>query len=298
VYALAVDDVRDHEELVVKPASPPVLSTGLYAGTTLAEDGRPVLLLDPSGLAAKAGISPTLAAEVEAEAAEAENEQPPRAGLLFTAFGGARRAVPLACVLRVEEVPAAAIASSGGRLHVAMEDRILPLAGCDAVPADGTVRIIRLSDGTREIAYAAADIIDTVALPATYTAVESPGEVHGVALVGAVQVELLDLHWLFASGLAAPAAESERPLCLLCGCDPWMDDFLRPLVESAGYRVRLSGRDGAGEAADLVILLDEAPDAVPAATGRVLRLRSAAGAGDEIYRYDRLALLSALRRQA
>src|SRR3546814_762686 len=56
VYALAVDLVHDHEELVVKPAAPVVMATGLYAGTTLADDGSPILLLDPSGIAASAGV--------------------------------------------------------------------------------------------------------------------------------------------------------------------------------------------------------------------------------------------------
>src|SRR6185295_439885 len=32
VYALAVDAVHDHEELVVKPAAPAVMAAGLYAG--------------------------------------------------------------------------------------------------------------------------------------------------------------------------------------------------------------------------------------------------------------------------
>src|SRR3546814_20173255 len=38
VYAPAVDLVHDHEELVVKPAAPAVMATGLYAGNTLADD--------------------------------------------------------------------------------------------------------------------------------------------------------------------------------------------------------------------------------------------------------------------
>ena len=50
LYALAVDAVHDHEELVIKPAAPVVMATGLYAGTTIADDGSPVLLLDPSGI--------------------------------------------------------------------------------------------------------------------------------------------------------------------------------------------------------------------------------------------------------
>ncbi|HEX8511693.1 MAG TPA: chemotaxis protein CheA, partial [Allosphingosinicella sp.] len=56
LYALAVDDIRDHEELVVKPAAPAVMAAGLYAGTTIGDDGKPVLLLDPPGIAAKAGL--------------------------------------------------------------------------------------------------------------------------------------------------------------------------------------------------------------------------------------------------
>jgi hypothetical protein len=45
VYALGVDVVHDHEELVIKPAAPVVMATGLYAGTTLADDGSPILRL-------------------------------------------------------------------------------------------------------------------------------------------------------------------------------------------------------------------------------------------------------------
>src|SRR5918993_3490424 len=56
VYALAVDKIHDHEELVVKPAAPAVMATGLYAGTTLADDGSPILLFDPAGLAEVGGI--------------------------------------------------------------------------------------------------------------------------------------------------------------------------------------------------------------------------------------------------
>ena len=56
LFALAVDRIHDHEELVVKPAAPAVMATGLYAGTTLADDGSPILLFDPAGLAEVGGI--------------------------------------------------------------------------------------------------------------------------------------------------------------------------------------------------------------------------------------------------
>src|SRR3546814_5448350 len=45
-YALSVAAIHDHEELVIKPAAPLIMAPGLYAGTTLPDSGRPVLLLD------------------------------------------------------------------------------------------------------------------------------------------------------------------------------------------------------------------------------------------------------------
>ena len=58
VYALSVDRIHDHEELVVKPAAPAIMATGLYAGTTLADDGSPILLMDAAGIAQVGGVTP------------------------------------------------------------------------------------------------------------------------------------------------------------------------------------------------------------------------------------------------
>ncbi len=55
-YALGVDDVLDTEEVVVKPAAPAVMGSGLYAGQTLPDSGLPMLLLDSGGLAQAAGL--------------------------------------------------------------------------------------------------------------------------------------------------------------------------------------------------------------------------------------------------
>ena len=145
VYALAVDAVHDHEELVVKPAAPAVMAAGLYAGTTLADDGSPILLLDPSGIAKRAGIDfaeSEIDRALHADAAEAEAARETSL-LLFRTLDGARRAVPVALVERIEDVAADAIGFSAGKLRVSIGDRILPLAGCAAAPADGKLRILQ-----------------------------------------------------------------------------------------------------------------------------------------------------------
>eukprot|EP01035_Chromulina_nebulosa_P040945 gene40946-55339_t len=74
-YALAVDDVLDTEELVIKPAAPAVMAAGVYAGQTLPDSGLPMLLLDCAGIAAIAGLHFTRTANVEEiEVAEVEDK--------------------------------------------------------------------------------------------------------------------------------------------------------------------------------------------------------------------------------
>src|SRR3546814_9051689 len=63
-FALGVQAVDNHEELVIRPASPLIMASGLYAGMTLPDNGQPMLLLDASGLA-KAAMLPLMAEEID-----------------------------------------------------------------------------------------------------------------------------------------------------------------------------------------------------------------------------------------
>ena len=123
--------MHDHEELVVKPAAPAVMAAGLYAGTTLADDGSPILLLDPSGIAKRAGITlrreraSTRRCTPPEEEAETERET---SLLLFRTLDGGRRAVPVTVVERIEDVPAEAIRFGAGKLRV-VDRRAHPAAG-------------------------------------------------------------------------------------------------------------------------------------------------------------------------
>jgi len=302
-FALAVDAVHDHEELVVKPAAPAVMATGIYAGTTLPDNGRPMLLLDPAGIAAIAGVAgehqapEPMAAEAAGEAAAALVPT-----LLFRDLDGAERAVRLAVVERIEDVSGDAIQRTAGRLRLAHEGRILPLLGCLPVIERARLRILRMSDGATQIAYAIDEVIDIVALPPVGEPATSAGIVAGVVLVDSRQVELIDPHWLFAEAAGAARPSDTRPLCLLAGeGDPWTREILLPLVEAAGYRVAFPGAAGSARP-DVVI--DSGGGELPpvAADAPLVRLRGAhdpqPGDEDSIYRYDRAGLLTALRRHA
>src|SRR4051812_23755389 len=144
VYALSVDRIHDHEELVVKPAAPAVMATGLYAGTTLADDGSPILLFDPAGLAEVGGVK-LEAHERAARIAEGPAAVPSQATpvLLFRGLDGSRRALRLAVVDRIEEVSANAVRPGAGQLRVQLGDVILPLAGVSGDLPTDKVRLFR-----------------------------------------------------------------------------------------------------------------------------------------------------------
>jgi two-component system chemotaxis sensor kinase CheA len=294
VYALLVDAVHDHEELVVKPAAPQVMAAGLYAGTTLADDGRPILLLDPSGMAKCAGIDfneTEIDRHLAAQAEQADDGPRETTLLLFRTLDGGRRAVSVGMVERIEDVPVEAIGFSAGKLRLALGGRILPLAGCAAAPDAGKLRILRLTDGETEIAYGFAEVIDIRALVLDLQSAPAPGEVAGAFLVDGAPVELLDPHWLFALHADAGANEATQPVCALPQGDPWIDNMLRPLIESMGYRIA-----GKSEASDILIALED--QEVPA-EANVVRLRNSVeedgfeGEGS-VYRYDRAGLIGAL----
>jgi two-component system chemotaxis sensor kinase CheA len=297
VYALAVDRIHDHEELVVKPAAPAVMATGLYAGTTLADDGSPILLFDPAGLAQVGGVKlETLERGGRAiETAVTVNSNEVQV-LLFRGLDGARRALRLGVVDRIEEVVASeAIRHSAGQLRVQLGEAILPLAGVEkAGELEGKIRVFRLNDGSHEIGYAFREVIDLMTLASEVIPSEAPGAVSGVTLIDGEPAELLDAHWLFAQHLGAAVRTSAQLVCRLPEGDAWMQNMLRPIVESAGYLV-------IGEKDELtadITIVSEGREIATEEGGRVLRLASdpdSADGQDKIYRYDRAGLLIALK---
>ena len=307
-YALSVAAIHDHEELVIKPAAPMIMATGLYAGTTLPDNGRPVLLLDVQGLLATAAIDASEAgrshdrmAEAEAEAAAARNAVQL---LLFRDTNSRVRGVRLSVIERVEEVPASALFESAGRVQAQIGDDIFPVHAAALPGGEGTLKLLRLYDGRAVLCYPIAEVIDIVRLPDAVQPSAAPGLIAGVVLVGGDPVELIDPFWLmeqYAAGAPTPALR--QPLCRLADDhDGWGGNFLAPILRNAGYRVAL-GDDASEEAPDVLLCLTEEGELCGHADGDVpvIRLRtSIAAAGpedDTVYRYDRQALLDALRRQ-
>ena len=303
-YALSVAAIHDHEELVIKPAAPMIMATGLYAGTTLPDNGRPVLLLDVQGIlavaaidASEAGRGADRAAGAEADAAA---ERHAAQLLLFRDVGGRARGVRLSVIERVEEVPALALFESAGRIQVQIGDDIFPVHAAKLPEGHGALKLLRLHDGQIGLCYPIDAVIDIVRLPDTMQPAAAPGLIAGVVLIGGEPVEIVDPFWLMEQyALAAAAPAARPPVCRIADDrDGWGDNFLAPILRSAGYRVVPESSD---EAADVLLCLtDDGICAQDRGDVPVIRLRASAAAAsaedDTVYRYDRGALLDALRR--
>ncbi|MES2337566.1 MAG: chemotaxis protein CheW [Pseudomonadota bacterium] len=288
-YVLAVDSVLDTEELVIKPAAPAIMACGLFAGQTLPDNGRPMLMLDCAGIATDAGLTfvrQTLADDADdtIDVASAGT-----AALLFRDLDDVVRAVPLSVVDRVETVDASRIGVSAGALRLTVDGLILPLVAVRDVAGRGHVGVVRLTDGASEIGYAIAEALDIVTLPDDITEPRDPGMIAGVALIGDEAVELVDPFWLFAhEGSVAPSAGEAPPVCLIDADCAWMRGFVAPMLTRAGYRVVQTLAPGERAAAILTLAQD-------GGDGSAIRLRPTPGGPDgSIYRYDRARILAAV----
>ena len=292
-YALGVEAVHDHEELVVKPAAPALMASGVYAGTTLPDNSRPMLLLDVAGIAAVAsvGLAQSVVDEKPAARRKAEATLPT---LLFRDLDGVTRGVRLALVERIEDVPADSVVETGGTQMLPLQGRLTTLHTAAALPTAERLRVLRLSDGEAALAYAIDQVIDVIELRGELTPTPVPGPVAGVVLHDGTPIEMLDPYWLFTTVMLAPAND-DSPLCLVADAgDPWAREVLAPLLGAAGYRVHFAG-EPTDDPISVVVTTGSAPVGIDAP---VVRLRGTPeSAGDQsIYRYDRDGLLRALRQ--
>lgn len=203
VFALCVDGIADHCDLVIRPVAPQVIATGLYVGVAQLNDGQPALMLDLHGVSQLGGLNTDRQARtaVQSEAQASEEARDLAAMILFAGLDGIARAVPMAAVERLIDVPRDDIAHGGGFPHIVFEEAIVPLHGLVGDPAGESIDVLVLSQAGARIAYATAGAIDTADIDlATVTG----GAGRSLVLHEGRSLELLDLATLaHARGLVA-----------------------------------------------------------------------------------------------
>lgn len=297
VFALAVDRVYDHEDVVVKPIAPAVMETRLYAGTTLLDDGRPMMLLDMPSIA----VTRSLVSEGRSNSQVVEEDKvvvrrKAQQVMLFLGLDGRCRAARLEMVRRIDTVSREAIDIDGNRKQAVIDGSIFTLVGLEYgdLPED-KCRLLRLSDGENEVVYAVSEVLDATEITNEIVPTPDDSAIEGVTLIQDRPIPVVDGHALFARHCAAK--RDEHPLsCRIPASSDWARTILEPLVEAAGYRIVTDE----AEEADVAIVLAEQEE-VPATTARnTIRLcqdpEDAGDGHDAIYRYDRDGLLAALKQ--
>ena len=293
VFALGVDRVHDHEDVVVKPIAPAIMDTRLYAGTTLLDDGRPILLLDIPSIAAQRGLNSEVRKRVvTVDSDDTHSTTGARAPvMLFLGLDGRKRAIRLETVRRIDTIQREAIDIEGGRAQAVVGADIFSLAGHESGPLpEGRCRLLRLSDGDSQIAYIVREVVDAGAITQDVVSADDPA-LEGVTLIDGELVPIVEVHRLFAAQ-PRPARRDAAPVCRLPADSEWARTILEPLVRAAGYTLTTELH----LEADVAIIMDEGEPAPSGPARATIRLSADPEvSGGAIYRYDREAVLGALR---
>lgn len=217
-FGVVVSEVIDTEEIVVKPLASVLRGIPLYTGATILGDGAVVLILDPNGLAGRAGEIPAAAqaaANLEAFEGEAAGER--RNVLVVRAGGGLPKAVDLAQITRLEHARADQIETNGHRASLLYRGRLTPILKLDdsqVLRTEGKQPLIVFVGALFAMSLAVDEIIDVVETPLNIELASSRPGVLGQAVVAGRATEVIDMDHFMLLGLAemakAEGTETER----------------------------------------------------------------------------------------
>jgi two-component system, chemotaxis family, sensor kinase CheA len=165
-FGLIVDSLADPEEIVVKPLNAVLKDIGVFSGATVLGNADLALILDPGSIAIKAGV--TMSSDEEsAHAVEEESEsEAARMRYLLVEVAGRQAAVPLADVLRIEQVPLSRIEYIGYRPVLNFEGQLLPVEDSGGILAaaagdpEAQVVVVVCRDGNRHVGIAVSHVLD------------------------------------------------------------------------------------------------------------------------------------------
>jgi two-component system, chemotaxis family, sensor kinase CheA len=231
-FGLMVDEIRDTEEIVVKPLGRRLKSIKAFAGATIMGDGKVALILDVLSVAQKAGIvsqhEDRTLATTEAESQEKADDK--QTFLIFAGPDDARMALPLDKLARLEEFPASKVEKSGTQWVIQYREKILPLIRLNLVleerrkrrrhpdapqetkelVAGTSLQVLVCHDDERTIGLVVNKIVDIVEERAE---VKSPATRAGVLYAAVIEnrvTELLDLPAIVRAAAALGVEEIEH----------------------------------------------------------------------------------------
>jgi chemotaxis protein histidine kinase CheA len=225
-FGLVVDEVNDTEEIVVKPLAKQLKQISVYAGATIMGDGKVALILDVMGLAHCSSIlsEGREHALAETAAGEAGHSDQRQKLVLFTGRGGARMAVPLSMLARLENIDFAQVERSGNQWVTQYRGQILPLIRVShaleerrklpsaddalALPTRVTLQVLVLEHERRSFGLVVNQILDIVESTLEPKSPPTRAGVQFASVIDERVTELLDVPAILQAGEAHAPAEA------------------------------------------------------------------------------------------
>jgi two-component system chemotaxis sensor kinase CheA len=239
---IAVDDVLDTEEIVVKPLSDRLRNVSAYSGATILGDGSVIMILDPNGLAAD--LVDVMDEDVMDEAASSGTDRGETQRLLLVRAGGEEpKAVPLALVTRLEEFDPNTIETANDRRVVQYRGRLMPivaLGGEFAGVSGNRQPVLVFAEDETAIGLSVDEILDVVEERVDLQMNSDNPGVIGSAIIKGKATDVVDIGWhldqVRASG-SLQRKRSQRRRVLLVDADAFARRMVAPLLAAAGYDV-------------------------------------------------------------
>ena len=268
-FGLAVDDVIDSMDIVVKPLPEFLKKLKVYSGVTILGDGSLVLIVDISGMAGKAGLTGDLNGHCAADAADG------------AAGGGLRGeagedvdyvvadieekglyALPLMPIYRLEQFALKDLKTSAGSHVVRYSNSVLSLITVrklldfddkisDRQPRSDPVPVVVVNYGNRQVGLIVEQIFDVIRTAETIQPLieHTPG-ILGTIIVNDQVMTVVDIYGLmerlFKNGAeeeepsAQPAHMARRRRILLIDDSSFYRRYIGQFLDKNGYEVVLA----------------------------------------------------------
>jgi two-component system chemotaxis sensor kinase CheA len=206
-FGLVVDGLADPEEIVVKPLSAVLKDIGLFSGATVLGNADLALILDPGSIALKSGVN--LCEEEAIGTEEGETDAAGALEYLLVEVAERQAAIPLADVLRIEQLPLSRIEYVGYRPILNFEGQLLPVEDAGGVLAavegnpEAKIIVVVCRGGNGHVGIAVSHVLDVASGGDLFQA-GSAQRTGGVTLLKSRVTGVVDL------GAVAPLPAAEQ----------------------------------------------------------------------------------------
>ena len=249
-FGIIVELVNDTEEIVVKPTGRIIREIPYFSGNTILGDGSVIMIIDPNGVGRMVGDIQMTTGIGEEEQDSEGHDHSRMTLLLFRSNEGAKKAVPLGVVARLEEIDLSKVEYPNNQPAVQYREKLMPLVTLDneAVPDKGRFPVLVFSDNQHSMGLIVQEINDIVEerLEVQMTT-NTPGVV-GSTIINGEATDIIDpeFYWkaafteqlghdLYINSISKKETTFHK--VLLVDANDVYRDLVVPYLSASGHRV-------------------------------------------------------------